>query len=572
MLFRSYYNKVTQRYELNVAVEALNSGSAGNTDSYTIKTISSGADSDFLVENPNPVEFGTDIEPNHDLAARTQLGLYADTGTEGGYARTAISVLGVQGVKIEKAGDSLMWRDYESTLQEHIGGKVDVYIQGVKIRQVSDQIAFSYSSGTGGISGEEFSIINVVSFQFKSNNSRVTAHTPIFEVSRVYNATRAAAYDLTGYQIIGDGDTVDLNETLPTNVSIGLASSDIIRVDYKFRSSDVFVLKNQPVENVVSVTGQLSGPLTPDNYELVKLQDPVQEGGSTIATDGIRIMFANNLPVTDFQSIIDESHILIQGINEPLDKIGVDIQSIIVTSSDKTVTYVRDADYTVDPGDQVTATSIKMIETGRIISGQTVLASYVAIENFTVVYTTNGLLGDVQTQVDLMKHACADAIVKRSVQNSIDFIMTIVPKLGVTNFEELSSKIGTAVSNYITQLDIGVSLTQGEVVHVIQSVPDVDYVVLPFIKMAKSDGSFIVRDDVGSPTFEVYNEGLATAYITVASVLSYKTIDKGGPENLFRGVFEDNLPLVLQSDPLDVAGGAGRAYIQADGRDRKSVM
>jgi hypothetical protein len=109
-------------------------------------------------------------------------------------------------------------------------------------------------------------------------------------------------------------------------------------------------------------------------------------------------------------------------------------------------------------------------------------------------------------------------------------------------------------------------LTQSEVIHAIQSVADVDYVVLPFIKMAKADGSLIIRDDVDTPTFEVFNEGFSTSYITKISVLTYSTTDQGGPSNLFRGVFENNLPLVLQSDPLDVSNGSGRAYIQADGK------
>jgi hypothetical protein len=35
---------------------------------------------------------------------------------------------------------------------------------------------------------------------------------------------------------------------------------------------------------------------------------------------------------------------------------------------------------------------------------------------------------------------------------------------------------------------------------------------------------------------------------------------------MFRGVFEDKLPLVLQDEPVLVSGAAGRAYIMADGR------
>ena len=562
----AFYNTQTQRYELEVHVQAINAGSAGNTDSYTIKTINSGADTGFQVENPNPISFGTDRESNYDLASRIQLAFFADTGTEGGYAKTAVSVQGVHGVRVEKAGDSLMFRDYDNIRKEHIGGKVDVYIQGEKIKQVFDNVAFSFSSGTGGLTGEQFTIVSAVSFQFKSENPLVTAHTPIFEVFQVYNATRGASYDITGYQIIGDGDTIDLDESLLVNATVGLASTDVILVDYRYRSSDVFILKNQPVNSIVSVVGQLSGPLTSDNWELVKLQDYLEDGGSTIASDGIRIKFANGVPLTEFQSITDEQHVMVSGVDEPLKKYGVDPQSVVIVNQDKTITYVRDADYTLASGTETTPTTVKIIDTGLIDSGQTVLISYVAIENFTITYTVNGLLADVQTEEDKMKHACADVIVKGAVQNAIDFQITVVPVPGLTSTDPLTSKIQTAIANFIGRSGVGVSITQSAIVSVITGVSDVDYVIMPFIRMVKADGSFIVRDDIGTPTFQVYNQGIATSYITSISVLTYKTIDKGGPTNLFRGIFENNLPMVLQEDALTVSGGPGRGYIQADGR------
>jgi len=89
---------------------------------------------------------------------------------------------------------------------------------------------------------------------------------------------------------------------------------------------------------------------------------------------------------------------------------------------------------------------------------------------------------------------------------------------------------------------------------------------LPLTRMVKADGSLIVRDDIGQTQFQIYNIGLVNSYISATSVLTYKTIDKGGSENDFRGIFEDTQALVLQEDSLDVSGGPGRGYIQADGR------
>ena len=165
-----------------------------------------------------------------------------------------------------------------------------------------------------------------------------------------------------------------------------------------------------------------------------------------------------------------------------------------------------------------------------------------------------------------MKHACADAIVKQDVQNAIDLTFTVVPKTGVSNTNLLSSQIGTALADLINQLGVGGSLTQSAVVRVIQSIGDVNYVVLPMSRMVKADGSFIARDQVGLTQFQVYNTDEVTSYITVIPVLTYKTIAGGGSTNDFRGVFENSQPLVLQEDPLDVSGGASRAYIQPDGK------
>jgi len=564
-----YYNSITGRYEIDVDVEALDPGEVGNTDAFTVKVVSSGADSDFFVENANPISFGRDLESNHDLATRIELQFFADTGTEGGYVKVAAAVSGVRRVRVEKAKDPLMIRDYDSLRKKHVGGKVDIYIQGTRTRQVTDQIAFSFESiisSQGTQTGETFSIVNAAAFQFKTTNPRVTAHTPIFEVSRVYNATRAAEYDISGYQIIGDGDTVDLDETKSTNVFIGLASDDVIKVDYKFRSSDTFILEHQPVTDIISITGQISGALTSDNWELVKLQDPLEEGGSTIAKDSIQIKFANNLPLTEFQTITEEHHVIILGKPEALDYLGADPESIIVRNVAKTVRYVENVDYRVDPGTDTEATTIIMIESGNISNGQEILFDYTAIENFIITYTTNELLSTVQIEIDKMKHACADAIAKQAIENRVNIGLTIIPKSGVSDFTTLTSQITTSIANFVGQLGVGRSLTQSDVDHQIRKIADVDYVVLPFNLMVKADGSLIVRDDLGNVQFEIFNEGLVKSYITAAEVLSFGTVDQGGPENLFKGIFEDTIALTLQGDPLDVSGGAGRGYIRDDGK------
>jgi hypothetical protein len=288
-------------------------------------------------------------------------------------------------------------------------------------------------------------------------------------------------------------------------------------------------------------------------------------GGSTISQDAVRIKFANGLPVTQFQTITDEPHVLILDQNEALNFVGADPESIVVKSTDHATTYVQNTDYRIIPGTDTVATALLLIESGNIYNGQQVLVSYVAIENFIITYTTNSLLEIVQEKVNAMKHACADAIVKQDVQNAVDMTFTVVPKIGITT-NLLSSQIRTALANLINQLGVGGSLSQSAVVRAIQTISDVNYVVLPMSRMVKADGSFVTRDNIGLTQFQVYNTDVVTSYTTVIPVLTYATVANGGSANDFRGVFENGIALVLQADPLDVSGAAGRAYIQADGK------
>jgi uncharacterized phage protein gp47/JayE len=566
-----YFNSSTQQYELECAVQAITPGSAGNTDADTIRAIGTGVDSGFSVENPNPISFGTDLESNYELAGRMQLAFFADTGTKGGYAKTTIAVPYVQNVVVQGAGDPLMIRDYDPTTEEHIGGKVDIYVQGSIVQQEVDNISFAFSSSEnmGQQIGERFDIVNAVAFQIESLNPLVTAHTPIFDVLNVYNATRGASYNLGGLTIIGDGNIIALNVAL--NSSIGMATTDIIYVDYLYRSSDTIILQNQPVIDIVSIVGQLSGVLTSDNWELVKLQDPLDTGNSTISQDGVLIQYANGIPGDATQAISQEQHVLIYGVTEPLDLLGIIPSTIVVTSTTfPTVTYTENLDYNIFPGSNTTAINIEPITSGAIKNGETVYVNYSAFENFAITYTTNALLENVQTKINLMKHACADVIVKQAVNNNVNITMTVVPLPMVITTPNsslaLTSQITSTLANFISNLGVGVSLTQSDVVKTVNSVTGVDYVVLPFSTMIKADGSFITRDNIGSPTFEIYISGNSIAYITTEPVLSYSTIDQGGPSTLFKAIFENNVPLILQTDPLAVSKGPGLGYILSTGQ------
>jgi uncharacterized phage protein gp47/JayE len=564
----NYYNPVLKRYEIQAEIEAVEAGESGNVPAGSI-TVALNVSPTLKVINNEPTRYGTNRETNRQLANRIKATrMSIDTGTEQGYIATAMNVSGVQEVKIEKAGSFLMMRDYDSSTKQHIGGKVDVYIKGRRIQQYVDQIAFNYeypTNVTGTKVGEIFQVIDAIDFKLKCLNSKVNSENPIVIVNKIKNITRGKEYSLSNYRIINEGNVILLEKNF-TNLMIGMATFDVIEVSYLYRSSNNFVLSNQPVEAITSVVTSRGMIIDPSKYKLVKMEDPLINGNSIIAKDAIKFFFNEN---DNFEIIqTTEEHDML--INEParLTLKGVNYDTIKVTSLDDSIEFINNIDYNVILGSNTEYTYIALISTGKIRHGDRVKIYYEAVENFNVTYIVNDLVKEVQKQIDVMKHACADVITKNTIRNIVDISFTVVKKVGVDN-NNLKSRIKTAISNYISSLYIGDILTQSAITNIVKNVEGVKDIKIPFIKMMKRNGSFISMDPVGHTSFEIYNKSSAsgiTSYRTLKSVLKYKTIEGGGDSNLFRGVYEDLKLLTLVNNPIEVSNGLGRAYIQSDGK------
>jgi hypothetical protein len=566
----SYYNPTEDRYEIEVDIESTVAGIEGNVPSNTINSIVSGADVRFRVTNPTATTNGRDVESNLDLANRAKLAFVSiDTGTEGGYAAQAIKVNGVRAVRVEKAGDSLMRRDILSETKEEIGGKVDIFVQGERPVQVQDIFAFNFGSPDGTQGGERFFIEDSINFRIRTNNPKVSAATPIFEVTRVYNATRSELYDISGAVAgSGDGDTIELAQN-STNLSIGMATLDVIEVDYRYRGSDTYVFSTQPVDSIVSVVGDIDGTISEDVYNLIKLEDPYYEGNSTIASDGIQIVPSNGIPTETFQTISNESHDFLLSDPVTLSKKGIDIDTIVVTGdTDGLVVYDKDLDYTVSRGSDSEFTELYLEPNGKIRNGSQVFVSYEAAQNFTVVYSTNEVLQRVDSAISTMQHSGADVIIKSAFKNQVDIAIQVIRKRN-TSETEVSDKIRTSLTNFIENRQLGEMLAQDDIVNIVKNIPEVKNVTIPLTRMMKMNGSFIPDDILGRVNFQVYNNNTnkgITSYISVNPVLNFGTEDGGGDSNLFRGIYEDDVSLVLADTPLEVSAARGRGYIRADGK------
>ena len=567
----SYWNATTQRYEITVPIQASTAGSSGNVSAGRIsKTNASGFST---VTNREATLFGQDEESNLSLAERALLSYVSvDTGTSGGYLRKTLDVNGVLRARVVAAGDTLMMRDYDEVRSKHIGGKVDVWVQGTEETEVSETFAYQYLQDLN----MRFEIVGDPSdLMFRTTSAAVTVSTPLFSMLNdsalgygLRNVTTAGDFDLTNVVIL-DYRTIQLDSGL---TQPAVSASDLISGDYKYRDSDPFTPKYQPVRSVSGISSTAS-TLTSSNYTLVKTEDPLVEGYSTIAKDYVDIIQANSVPTGSTESVVGESLVLVGTQQAKLAKVGVDVTTIVVTDLSGAVTYTSDLsgsatpDYFIEAGSLTTPPKLSRNEDGRITNGQALLVAYTAEENFTITYAINNVLQNVNGVLQTTRHVTADVIVKQTIENEVILSATVVLKENADQ-ADVDIEIRTNLSVLVNRLYIGQDLHQSDVIAAIEKVPGVDYVVTPMTKMYKADGSLILRNQLDSDSVRVVEGIVADVYI-LTKELDFSTTEGGGPTYLHRGVFMDELALELFSlytDFCNLEEGAGRAMIiGADG-------
>jgi len=567
-----YYNSSLKRYEVTVDIEATSAGSVGNVPAGTI-TVGNGLNPNLQLTNNAPTDFGVNRESNRDLANRIKLGIISyDSGTEGGYTKDSLEVPGVSEVRVEKVGDPLMMRDFYSTTNEHVGGKVDIYIKDNRSAQTVDQVAFKYEYPTDSLGAnalERFDVTNASEYRIRCRNPKVGSNSPIVSVSEVRNVTKGESYDLTGIDIVGDFDTFVLQKNV-SNLSIGMSAFDVITVNYKYRSDNLLKLTKQPFDRIISIVNSNNDVIREDLYQIVKKDDPLQTGLSNLADGGVEFIFTSTADFDEeFINVTDEQHNLYFNTDSSLSYKGVDISTLrVYNPTDTSIVYVKDVDYIVTVGNEINSTVIKLKTGSMIRQGELVSVNYTAAQNYFVTYVYNSIIDAVADKIKDTKHACADVAIKQAVGNYIDFNFQIIRQPGV-NVSRLKSRIRTILSNLVNNLKMGETLTQSTVLSTIKSVSGVKDIIMPITKMMKRNGSFIPLDDLGTVSFEVYSKSNSLgiiSYRSINSVLSYNTQEKGGPDNLFRTVYENNIALELVDDASKVSAGYGRAYIQANGK------
>lgn len=241
---------ISDQYALEIPVQATAAGRSGNIAPYQI--ISSNVRDGLKVINLTSFANGDNSESDAAFRSRVFATFSgANTGTASGYRNAALSITGVLDVLIVEPGNSLMLRDGTETIQINdgtfrilnsgTGGKVDLYILGKQLVDNSESYIYVDKSGNGDPTDERNNYVPGISFLDNTLTSE---------------ERRLAAFN--------DGQ-----------------------------------IPLQPIDNIISVSGSLSGILSPKtvdsdgnvsgNYELVR-DTNADTGGSPFGYDYIKFI------------------------------------------------------------------------------------------------------------------------------------------------------------------------------------------------------------------------------------------------------------------------------------------
>lgn len=241
------YVRITDEFAVEVLVEAVSPGIAGNVSKYAINRTS--IPNINHVTNVTPFSGGRDTED--DATYRNRIFAVfsgANTGTAVGYDNAARSDPSVIDVVVIQPGSVLMTRDgtqvsesedgTKTIISEGTGGKIDIYVLGTRLQETVNSFIFRDSSNTGDVTDEAN---NFVLGQIVGDENKTISRRRLENIE---------------------------NETLP----------------------------NQPVSNVIQVSGSLSGAnfveksvdslgRVTGNYEII--EDTGAFGGSPFGRDAL---------------------------------------------------------------------------------------------------------------------------------------------------------------------------------------------------------------------------------------------------------------------------------------------
>jgi len=257
-----------------------------------------------------------------------------------------------------------------------------------------------------------------------------------------------------------------------------------------------------------------------------------------------------------------ETLVLRHQVFVPIQNYGVDEQYLKVKSSDGSVTYDKNIDYELLSETEDSPIQIRRIPGGAIADGATVKVYYECTENVTAKYVVNSTIQSAQTAIEEKRHITADVVCKEVFITKVDISIKVKKKENAT-ISALNGGIRTAISNFLNNLRIGESVHQSDIIGVIESVPEVDYVQVPLEKIARIDDSIIVKERIDNSRANWSKiTGLTVDYYrSDPNILKHPTIDNGGYWYEFVGMYANDFPLEQVYTESEVGQAPGRFFI-----------
>lgn len=497
----NYYNPLTKRYETTLTIEAQDTGSQGNL---TSGKITQGAPLGLRVTNTAPTFGGTDSETNGEVASRALSYVSSvDNGTKAGYERIARESAGVQSYSVIGAGDDFMVRD------KGLGGKVDIWVRGEVLNEVTDIYAPSYQA----VRGARFiPLYSEGSYVFQATTA--TNENPLYKmIDResefgLQNQTTGEYFDLTNSTITeGKILTLDSSLTQPT-----YRLTDNILGDYRTDVTNKVILKRQPVRSVSAITKADGTQIS--SYTFYKSEDPLQLGQSTKAQDYVVI---DNDGGEKIIEVVQEEITFNALYPEALSNLGVDITSVKVYHQVSLTEYLSQLkssspDYNVYTGEDG-AVYIQRTSSSSISNNQTVYVDYEHLENITISYNTNLVVSTLQETVDQEKHMGADVIVKEITPSPVDVKALVYLERGSN-----PATVDTLVrSNLIVRIESegqGGRIYSSDLIKEIDSVVGVSHVEVPLLQLSLAEGTLVLRETVITTAPSVINSITSSSHQT----------------------------------------------------------
>jgi hypothetical protein len=544
-----YYNPTLRRYQVRVPVRAVTVGPEGNVGK---DEITSGAPSGLSVTNEARTRGGKPEESNRALAERIQRKISSsDVSTVRGYERVLSETGNIQQFAVVQAGSEFMLRDLVGGV--HLGGKTDVWVRGSQVVTTTDTFAFSYEKKRDVL----FDVLGDPSeYTFIARESSLSATNPIASMLDVpelgmglRNVTTGEDFDLTGVEVISyDTIRLSLSVSQPT-----MTLGDVILGDFRLQTSNRIVPSRQPVLSLVSLVGDISGTLDSGSYSLYRKESPFLLGRSTRASDYV-VVSQTPSSLGSLVSVTNELHTIVGSYVEYVNRLGAESLTLVVQSEDGLTTYRGPrhpsgvSDYTILEGDTL---GIRRTTGSAIPDGSTIRMSYEHAQNFVLTYETNLVVSTAQTVLDNEDILNADPLAKESYEVPIDVSATIVLTTGAVQ-SDVDNALRDRIESFLFSIRERDSLRRSDLIGTINNTQGVSYIVLPLSKMVRAEGSFVLREPLGS-TDAIRLNGVSTSTNGVwlfTQRLNSATVDGGGDETHYVSVSKDDVDLTLVSSSV----------------------